>query len=239
MPSISRSERYRRIVSVLVDEGFATFFDQLGMRASWIAALRGRHPHGPDASLSPEQRLRRTMERLGPTFAKIGQMLSVRPDLIPAVVRRRARQAAGRDGAVPVRAGQGRDRVGLRRAAGVAVPRVRRGAVRRGEHRPGAPGRAPGRHARGGQDPATRNPRGHRGRPRHPAHPGAAGPGSNRPGQTLRPRRPGRRVRAGHPRGVRLRARGRERRTPRQRLRRRRDRPLPRRSTGIAPLARC
>ena len=24
------------------------------------------------------------MERLGPTFAKIGQMLSVRPDLIPA-----------------------------------------------------------------------------------------------------------------------------------------------------------
>ncbi len=83
MPSISRSERYRRIVSVLVDEGFATFLDQLGMRASWIAALRGRHPHGPDASLSPEQRIRRTMERLGPTFAKIGQMLSVRPDLIP------------------------------------------------------------------------------------------------------------------------------------------------------------
>jgi ubiquinone biosynthesis protein len=83
MPPISRSERYRRIVSVLVDEGFATFLDQMGMRASWITALRGGRPHGPDAALSPEQRLRRTMERLGPTFAKIGQMLSVRPDLIP------------------------------------------------------------------------------------------------------------------------------------------------------------
>jgi len=83
MPPISRSERYRRIVSVLVDEGFSTLVDQLGMRASWVAALRGRHAHGLDATLTPEQRLRRTMERLGPTFAKIGQMLSVRPDLIP------------------------------------------------------------------------------------------------------------------------------------------------------------
>ena len=84
MPPISRSERYRRIVTVLLDEGYGTLVDQLGMRAPWIASMRGKHPHGPDAALSPEQRLRRTMERLGPTFAKIGQMLSVRPDLIPA-----------------------------------------------------------------------------------------------------------------------------------------------------------
>jgi ubiquinone biosynthesis protein len=84
MPTISRSERYRRIVSVIADEGFSTFLDQLGMKAPWVAALRGRRPHGPDAALSPEERLRRTMERLGPTFAKMGQMLSVRPDLIPA-----------------------------------------------------------------------------------------------------------------------------------------------------------
>jgi ubiquinone biosynthesis protein len=83
MPSISRSERYRRIVSVLIDEGFGTFVDQLGLKAPWLSSLRGSRPAGSEASLSPEQRLRRTMERLGPTFAKIGQMLSVRPDLIP------------------------------------------------------------------------------------------------------------------------------------------------------------
>jgi ubiquinone biosynthesis protein len=83
MASISRSERYRKIVSVLIDEGFGTVFDQLGIKASWILALRREKP-GPDASLAPETRARRTMERLGPTFAKIGQMLSVRPDLIPA-----------------------------------------------------------------------------------------------------------------------------------------------------------
>ena len=82
MPSISRGERYRKIVSVLVDEGFGTLLDQLGLKSSWTKALRRDKP-GPDAALSPETRVRRTMERLGPTFAKIGQMLSVRPDLIP------------------------------------------------------------------------------------------------------------------------------------------------------------
>ena len=84
MPEISRNERYRRIVSVMVDEGFGTILDQLGLKAPWLSTLRGSQPHGPDANLTPERRLRRTMERLGPTFAKIGQMLSVRPDLIPA-----------------------------------------------------------------------------------------------------------------------------------------------------------
>ena len=81
--SVSRSQRYRQIVSVVIEEGFGTVLDQLGMRASWIASMRAKRSQGEDANLSPEQRVRRTMERLGPTFSKIGQMLSVRPDLIP------------------------------------------------------------------------------------------------------------------------------------------------------------
>jgi len=83
MPAMSRAERYRRIVSVMVEEGFGTFVDQLGMRAPWVVSLRRSHAKGTEESFTPEQRVRRTMERLGPTFAKIGQMLSVRPDLIP------------------------------------------------------------------------------------------------------------------------------------------------------------
>ena len=81
MAAISRSERYRRIVSVLVEEGFGSLADQIGVRAPWFHALR-RDKRPVDEYLAPEERLRRTMERLGPTFAKIGQMLSVRPDLI-------------------------------------------------------------------------------------------------------------------------------------------------------------
>jgi ubiquinone biosynthesis protein len=83
MASVSRSQRYRQIVTVVIEEGFGTVLDQVGIRASWIASLRAKRHQGADANLSPEQRVRRTMERLGPTFSKIGQMLSVRPDIIP------------------------------------------------------------------------------------------------------------------------------------------------------------
>ena len=83
MSAISRSQRYRRIVTVLVDEGFGTALDQVGVRAPWITALLRKRRAQEDADLTPEQRARRTMERLGPTFAKIGQLLSVRRDLIP------------------------------------------------------------------------------------------------------------------------------------------------------------
>lgn len=82
MAPITRSQRYRRIATVVVEEGFGTALDQVGVRAPWLASIRGRRSQ-LDEGLSPEQRLRVTMERLGPTFAKIGQMLSVRPDLIP------------------------------------------------------------------------------------------------------------------------------------------------------------
>lgn len=83
MSTISRSERYRRIITVLVEEGFGTILDQLGVRAPWITSLLMRRRAPEDTSLAPEQRVRRTMKRLGPTFAKIGQILSVRRDLIP------------------------------------------------------------------------------------------------------------------------------------------------------------
>lgn len=83
MAVMTRSQRYRRIVTVVVDEGFGTMLDQLGVRAPWITALLVRKRDREDPSLTPEQRVRRTMERLGPTFAKIGQLLSVRRDLVP------------------------------------------------------------------------------------------------------------------------------------------------------------
>lgn len=80
MAPITRSQRYRQIVTVLVEEGFGTALDQLGMRAPWVASLRGDRVRVLEPT--PEQRVRRTLERLGPAYSKIGQLLSVRPDLI-------------------------------------------------------------------------------------------------------------------------------------------------------------
>lgn len=82
MAGISRNERYRQVVAVLGEEGFGTLFDQLGIRVPIISGLKRERQAKPDTA-SPEVRVRRTMERLGPTFAKIGQLLSMRPDLIP------------------------------------------------------------------------------------------------------------------------------------------------------------
>lgn len=53
-----------------------------------LATLRHRvtHPMRPAVSDGPE-RLRRTLERLGPTFVKAGQLAASRPDLLPDAYR--------------------------------------------------------------------------------------------------------------------------------------------------------
>jgi len=59
---------------VLVRHGFAAELEALGMRAPWgdgrAAVTRGRH-------------LRLALIELGPTFVKLGQFLSTRPDVVP------------------------------------------------------------------------------------------------------------------------------------------------------------
>ncbi len=87
--------RYRQIVTVLVRNGFGLLLDRtglprrLGIRrrpaggsgeagdGSWIEG------HGGDEGSTIGARLRRSCEELGPTFVKIGQLLSTRPDLLP------------------------------------------------------------------------------------------------------------------------------------------------------------
>src|ERR1700716_281242 len=53
-----------------------------------VSTLRHRvaHPLQPAVSDGPE-RLRRTLERLGPTFVKAGQLAASRPDLLPDAYR--------------------------------------------------------------------------------------------------------------------------------------------------------
>ena len=72
--------RGREIASVLLNHGFSDVASRLGVRR-W---LFWRQPETPP--LTAAVRLRLAAEALGPTFIKFGQVVSTRPDLVPAEV---------------------------------------------------------------------------------------------------------------------------------------------------------
>lgn len=72
--------RYREIANVLVKHGFGFLFDRLSLQRSWGA---GRSRRLGRVVLDPApQRLRMALVELGPAFVKLGQLLSIRPDLL-------------------------------------------------------------------------------------------------------------------------------------------------------------
>jgi ubiquinone biosynthesis protein len=77
--TISRLNRFREIVLILVKYGFADLverFDLPGMGALEKVT-------GVDEELGTYERIRLMLEELGPTFVKFGQIMSLRPDLVP------------------------------------------------------------------------------------------------------------------------------------------------------------
>ncbi|MDA1196781.1 MAG: AarF/ABC1/UbiB kinase family protein [Nanoarchaeota archaeon] len=69
-------KRFKTIVGILIKEGFGYYLTKITPSAL--------QPKGDlKIPLKPEERFRRTLEQLGPTFIKLGQILSLRPDLIP------------------------------------------------------------------------------------------------------------------------------------------------------------
>jgi ubiquinone biosynthesis protein len=78
-------KRYRQIISVLTRNGFGLLLEQLGvygyLRIRRRQTQAERDQTAENARLSIGERLRRSCEQLGPTFVKIGQILSTRPDV--------------------------------------------------------------------------------------------------------------------------------------------------------------
>ena len=75
--------RLNEIAGVLVRHGFGETVRRLGLADALQRAGHALHrEHAADlARLSPPEQLRRTLEELGPTFVKLGQLLAGRADL--------------------------------------------------------------------------------------------------------------------------------------------------------------
>lgn len=73
--------RYREIANVLVKHGFGFLFDRFSLQkivGRWKAQEAEAGGLGPGTP----QRLRMALVELGPAFVKLGQLLSIRPDLL-------------------------------------------------------------------------------------------------------------------------------------------------------------
>lgn len=75
--------RYREIAQVLVHHGFGYVVTQLGLVSLLSLPRRVVLQVPPAPPLSTAARLREALITLGPTFVKLGQALSTRPDLLP------------------------------------------------------------------------------------------------------------------------------------------------------------
>ncbi len=84
LPSLRRTlreiTRTRRITQVLARNGLGMLAQTIGLGR---VLPRRRKRDAQTEALSTPQRVRRTLEELGPTYIKLGQILSTRPDLLP------------------------------------------------------------------------------------------------------------------------------------------------------------
>ena len=78
-------QRYRQILAILFKYGFGDVVDTLKIEQYLEIGLQmvSKKRREKIETLSRAERVRMAVEELGPTFIKMGQILSTRPDLLP------------------------------------------------------------------------------------------------------------------------------------------------------------
>ncbi len=83
---IRHFNRYQDIIRAMIHNGFGSIAEELGLAdmlpfgGKWIF-------EGKDVKEKPAgERIRLILEELGPTYIKLGQMMSTRPDIVPAAI---------------------------------------------------------------------------------------------------------------------------------------------------------
>lgn len=78
--------RYRDIAAALMSQGFEYIAAEMGLLQKAPASSRSVAAGGPATGVG--ERIRLVLEQLGPTYIKLGQIASTRPDLLPADIIR-------------------------------------------------------------------------------------------------------------------------------------------------------
>ena len=97
----SPARRYRQISRVLARHGLGFFISVAGLER--FVPLQRIFNRGYEQPLSRPEHVRRALEELGPTFIKLGQIVSTRADLLPVAYQ--VELAKLQDAAPPLKAG--------------------------------------------------------------------------------------------------------------------------------------